>query len=511
MKEIIDIRFLESCDFPAEQYKIQPFTMVIFGGAGDLSRRKLIPSIVHLFKDRELANLNFSIISFGMPEMGDSAYRDYMKEGYLLYDEDPDKNLWDEFARHIHYLPADFNDDSKYRQLKDKLEQVGLCSEFQKNLIYYMAVPPSAVPAIIGKLKEFELCKGDYRTKLIVEKPFGRDHDSAAHLDEILNQAFEEDQIYRIDHYLSKEPVQNILFFRFSNFIFEQIWNRNYISNVQITAAEDIGIEHRGAFYEQTGVVRDMVQNHMLQLLAFVAMEPPVSFKQDYIRDEKTRVFRSIFPFDNEFIDKYTVRGQYAGGETGGEKVPGYRGEKNVSPGSDQPTFFAGKFYVDNLRWAGVPFFLRTGKRLNKKLTEIAIQFKYLPIRLFGRICDLPEANILIFTIQPDEKISMRFAVKDPRFENRIQPVNMVFNYSEVFKTQPLPAYERLLVDCMKSDLRAFVRRDSVEEMWRVVDPIIARWEGVPPKDFPNYTAGSWGPDAARELIEKEGFHWITS
>jgi glucose-6-phosphate 1-dehydrogenase len=489
-------------------FRVAPFTMVIFGGGGDLSRRKLVPSLFHFFRDGELSKINFSVIGFGRLDLDDAGYRESMKESYSKFTGEDPKG-WDEFARHLHFISGRIEDDGNYEKLKSAISGSGLPG---KNVILYMALPPEVVPLAVEKLKKNGLSgESEFAPRIIVEKPFGHDRESAAELNRILLTAFKEEQIYRIDHYLSKEPIQNILFFRFNNFLFEQVWNSNYIDNVQITAAEDIGIEHRGSYYEEAGIIRDMVQNHMLQLLGLVAMEPPVSFKPDYIRDEKTKIFRSIYPFDREFIDKYTVRGQYGPGAFDGTRVPGYREEQNVKPDSDTPTFFAGKFYVDNLRWAGVPFYLRTGKRLAKKITEICIQFKQLPLRLMGRTCDIIEPNILTLGIQPQERIYLKFSVKYPLAENQIYPVDMVFSYKDVFGTDTHPSYERVLVDCLKGDLSLFVRQDSVEAMWEVVDPIIQRWEET--KDrfaLPNYPAGSWGPPEAEKLMEMEGRKWIT-
>jgi glucose-6-phosphate 1-dehydrogenase len=509
---IIDSRFLQTCDIPLEEFRIEPFTFVIFGGAGDLTRRKLMPALLHLFSEDELTD-DFSVLGFGMPEMDDNGYRSSMKDSVEEYDEGPlDERKWDEFSSHLYYLTAQFQNDEAYGKLRDRLREIATpARDGERKIIYYMAVPPDVVPMTAGKLREHDLCRGEFSTKIIVEKPFGYDRESAANLNGIITGAFDEDQIYRIDHYLSKEPVQNILFFRFSNFIFEQLWNCSYVDNVQITVAETVGIGHRGGFYEQTGVVRDIVQNHLLQLLSLIAMEPPVGFKADFVRDEKTKIFRSIAPFDEEFIDKSVIRGQYGPGKIEGRKVRGYRQEENVSPESLTPTFFAGKFYVANLRWAGVPFYVRTGKRLCKRITEIGIQFKQIPLRIMGRACDVLEPNVLLLTVQPDEKISLRFGVKYPYSDNQIYPVNMVFSYGETFKSPVHPPYERLLMDCMKGDLSLFVRQDSVEAMWEVVDPIIKRWENVGPRGFPNYTAGSWGPKEAEHLIKRDGRKWITS
>lgn len=511
-REPIESRFLQTCDIDVEEFRIEPFTMVIFGGAGDLARRKLLPSIMHLFTEKELAR-GFSILSFGMPEMDDLSYRSLVRDSISEYDQQtPGESDWAEFSRHIYYLSGRFEREEPYESLKEKMLEIAVPGEKgEYNVIYYMSVPPQIVPLVVSKLKAHELCRHSFKTKIIVEKPFGRDRKSAAELNRVLIDAFDENQIYRIDHYLSKEPVQNILFFRFSNFIFEQIWNRNYVDNVQITVAEDIGIEHRGPFYEETGVVRDIVQNHMLQILGLIAMEPPVGFKADFVRDEKAKIFQSIYPFSNDYIDRFTVRGQYGHGKTKGGKVPGYREEENVSPSSNQITFFAAKFHVDNLRWAGVPFYVRTGKRLKRRVTEICIQFKQVPLRIMGRSCDVIDPNTLILTVQPDEKISLRFDVKYPYSGNQIYPTDMVFSYADTFRTAFHPPYERLLVDCMRGDLSLFVRQDSVEAMWDVVDPILSRWAETPAPNFPNYAAGTWGPKEAGLLLKREERNWITS
>jgi glucose-6-phosphate 1-dehydrogenase len=510
-EEIIDSRFLQTCNIPAEEFNVEPFTMVIFGGAGDLSKRKLLPSLFHLYNEDELSK-GFSIIGFDRLGMTEEQYRNLMREALQTFtDESFEEGEWEEFSKHLFYLSGAFEEDETFKGLIKKITRHSVSSSKKmRDVIYYMAVPPQVTPLVVEKLGRHNLCKGIFNTKIIVEKPFGRDRASAAELNNILTGSFKENQIFRIDHYLSKEPVQNIIFFRFSNMIFEQLWNRNYVDNVQITVAEDIGIEHRGQFYEEAGVVRDIVQNHILQGIGLVAMEPPVGFTAEFIRDEKLKILRSIRQMDEEYIDKYTVRGQYGPGKTGSGNVPGYREEPGVSPNSITPTFIAAKFYIDNLRWAGVPFYIRTGKRLAKRTTEICIQMKQVPLRLFGRVCDVPEPNILVLTIQPDEKISLRFGVKYPFSNNQIYSVNMVFSYFETFKAEPHSPYERLLVDCIKGDLALFVRQDTVEAMWEIVDPITARWENIAPSNFPNYASGTWGPREAGLLIEREGRRWIT-
>jgi len=504
-------RFLQTCDIPLPSMNVEPFTLVIFGGAGDLSKKKLLPTLFHLYREKELPK-NFSVLAFARSKMADEAYRQLMKESVREFGEGSfSEPSWAEFSRHLFYLSGSFEEDRSYEELNKIVERLTVpTSKGDRQLIYYLSVPPQVTPVIVEKLKIHCLCKEPFKTKIIAEKPFGRDRPSAAKLNKVLTDAFDENQIYRIDHYLGKETVQNIIFFRFANSIFEDLWNSHHIDHVQITVAEDLGIERRGAFYEASGVVRDIVQNHLLQLIAMVAMEPPIGFEAEFIRDEKRKVFHSIQPMSDDMIDRFTVRGQYGPGKIDGQDIRGYREEEEISAGSNTPTFFAARFHVANWRWTGVPFYLRTGKRMSKRVTEIAIQFKQPPLRLFGRTCDVLEPNILLLTIQPDERISLRFGVKYPYSPNQIYTVNMAFGYQETFKTKLQHPYDRLLLDCMKGDLTLFVREDEIEAMWDVVDPIISRWERVPPLQFPNYAAGTWGPQEAHKLLNQEGRQWIT-
>ncbi len=511
-KDILYSKFLQSCDIPEHESRIGPFTIVIFGGRGDLSRKKLLPSIFSLYCDNVVPDQKFSVLGLGRRPMSDEEYHAIIKDAVREFGETSfDAEKWDQFIGHLHYISGGFEEDSDFEKLSGKLELITIPdAEGRKEVIYYMAVPAQEVPIIVQKLKSNNLCRGKFSSRIIVEKPFGHDRLSAIELNKVLADAFEENQIYRIDHYLAKDPVQNIIFLRFLNALFEEVWNLHHVDNVQITVAEDIGIEHRGRFYEQTGVVRDIVQNHLLQILGLIALEPPVGFSADFIRDEKLKILRSIHLIDAKYVDRYMVRGQYGKGIIKGEEVPGYRDEDQVAADSTTPTFFAGKFYIDSLRWAGVPFYVRAGKRMSKRITEVCIQLKNFPVKLFGRTCDVMEPNILVLTIQPDEKISFRFSVKYPFSENQIYPVDMVFSYNDTFKTQTRPAYERLLVDMLKKDLTLFVRQDTVEEMWAIVDPIISRWEENPPEGFPNYAAGTWGPAGAQQLLKRDGRHWIT-
>ncbi|MDH4029155.1 MAG: glucose-6-phosphate dehydrogenase, partial [Nitrospirota bacterium] len=418
---------------------------------------------------------------------------------------------WEGFSRHLFYVSGSFEDEESYRELARRIEERTRPSENMKaNIIYYLAVPPDYLPAIFKRFPYCNPCGGMINPSVIIEKPFGHDRDSAAELNRIIAGIFDESQVYRLDHYLGKETVQNIMFFRFANSIFEPLWNRRYIDHVQITVAESLGIENRARFYDSAGVIRDIVQNHMMQILALVAMEPPIGFDADYTRNEKVKVYQTIRPMDEENIDRSTIAGQYRAGVIDSVSVPGYREEANIPPSSNTPTFFAGRFYIDNWRWAGVPFYLRTGKRLKKRITEISIHFKQPPLRLFSSYCEIREPNILILGVQPHEEISLHIGVKHPGIGNQLYPVNMNFNYEKDLQGDvhfPLP-YERLLLDCMKGDQTLFARQDGIEAMWSVVDPIIKRWESGSPSGPQDYAAGSWGPEKADELIHAEGRHW---
>jgi glucose-6-phosphate 1-dehydrogenase len=499
------------CEIIPERFDVEPFTMVIFGGTGDLSRRKLLPTLYHLCKDQNLPD-EFAIICFASSDRSDENYRELVKKSVFEFgDDSPDRECWERFSRHVFFVSGKFDDKKGYEKLSKRLEDVSkVTSKGTKEVLYYLAVPPQFLPDIFRQLSFCKLCKGTYNTRVIIEKPFGRDRNSAIELNRLIADSFEENQIYRIDHYLGKETVQNILFFRFANSIFEPLWNGRYIDHVQITVAESIGIENRALFYDRAGVIRDIVQNHMMQLLALVAMEPPIGFEADFIRNEKVKVYRTIRSMDEEYLDRFTVRGQYGEGEADESAVPPYRKEKDIAADSITPTFFAGKFYIDNWRWAGVPFYLRTGKRLKKRITEISIHFKQPPLRLFSSACEIREPNVLIMGVQPHEAIALHIGVKHPGIGNQLYPVNMSFDYESDLQGNvhfPLP-YERLLLDCMKGDQTLFARQDGVEAMWSVVDPVIERWEKTAAPEFPNYSAGTWGPDEADKLIHDDGRQW---
>ena len=504
-------RFLQTCDVLTEEFKAEPFTMVIFGGAGDLTQRMLLPSMYSLHHNGRLPK-DFSVVGFGLPELSDEEYRKFARKSLEQFAQEAFKESdWNQFCQHLFYHYSDFSSDEGYKTLYNRLGEVCLPTpQKKKELIFYMAVPPADAPLIITKLGQHRFCEDTFEPKIVMEKPFGRDRASAVELNRTILSVFDEKQIYRIDHYLGKETVQNVIFFRFANSIFEPLWNRRYIDHVQITVAEQVGVGRRGLFYEQTGVVRDIVQNHIMQLVTLVAMEPPVGFEADLIRDEKVKVCRTIRPMDEEYIDQFTVRGQYGPGKVSEEEVPGYRAEEDIASDSNTPTFFAAKLYIDNWRWAGVPFYVRTGKRLSKRITEISVQFKQPPLRLFGRTCDILEPNRLILGVQPREEISLSLSVKYPGVGNQPHNVTMDFNYEGSFKIEHHHAYERLLIDCLKGDLTLFARQDGVEAMWSVIDPIVSHWDKKPAIDFPNYSAGSWGPGKAEELIEREGRTWRT-
>ena len=499
----------DACLSPAGEVRVGPFVMVIFGGAGDLASRKLIPALYALHEDRSFAGTS-SVLAVGRRPFTDEAYGKFVVSAVR---KDLPKGFRPEraaaFARQFHFLPGDLRDDALYAALRARLESLCPSGKAEDvNLIFYLAVPPQLVPVIVAGLNKIGFCRSLPQAKLIVEKPFGRDLRSAEALNRQILAAFDEKQVFRIDHYLAKETVQNILFFRFGNALFEPVWNARFIDHVQITVAEDIGIEHRGAFYEQVGVIRDIVQNHLMQVLAMVAMEPPAGFDADLVRDERNKVFRSIRRMDGRDAKSMTVLGQYGPGRVAGRKVRGYRAEARVSPASRVATFFAGRFHIDNWRWAGVPFYLRTGKRLPRRESEIYIEFKKLPLRLFGKACGLMEPNGLVLSIQPRERISLVLTVKHPGMGSEPATARMVFDYAESFRVRERPVYERVLFDCIRGDLTLFPRQDAEDATWAVIDPVIEYWERHPPAGLPNYTAGSWGPKEAFELMAREGRTW---
>jgi glucose-6-phosphate 1-dehydrogenase len=495
-----------------------PCVIVVFGASGDLTKRKLVPSLLNLAA-YGLLSRDFAVIGFALDDLDDEGFRDRMTDACRQFATAPAAaEQWEALRPHFHYVRGEFNDGGAFERLKAKLAEVDAQAGTQGNRIYYLATPPSFFAEVAHQLERAGMIAGAAPgadgsggwTRLIIEKPFGRDLESARELNRALLAAFREDQIYRIDHYLGKETVQNILLFRFANGIFEPIWNRRYVDHVQILVSESVGVELRGRYYEEAGALRDMVQNHMLQLLSLVAMEPPISFGADAVRDEKVKVLHAIRPMDPESCLHCAIRGQYGPGVIAGERVPGYREEPNVSPTSTTETFAAMKLFVENWRWADVPFYLRTGKRLARRDTEVVIQFRRAPLLLVQQAAgDQLQPNRLTLHIQPDERISMQFQAKLPGPTTRLTPVEMQFRYSDLPGSSPATGYETLLYDCMIGDQTLFQRADMVEAAWRLAAPVLDVWKALPPRDFPNYAAGSMGPQSARALIERDGRHWI--
>lgn len=494
-----------------------PSVVVIFGGTGDLTRRKLLPALFRLAKQR-LVPAEFAILGTARQEMSDDEFRESMRAAVAEFghEDSLDEAAWQSFAPRIFYRGGDFNDAHLYGELKIKLEEIDSEYHTGGNRLFYLATAPDFFGLIAQQLGQAGLARSQSATaansnsawtRIIVEKPFGHDLESARALNLELAKVFEERQVYRIDHYLGKETVQNLLVFRFANSIFEPLWNRQYIDHIQITNAETLGVEGRGSYYEKAGALRDMIQNHVFQVTSLIAMEPPASLSANGVRDEKIKVMQAVRPLPAEHMEAVAVRGQYGPGTVLGDTVLGYRQEPGVDPNSSTETFAALKLYFDNWRWAGVPFYLRSGKRLQKHITEIAIQFKEVPHRLFTD-ADAPlQANVLVIRIQPNEGISLRFGAKLPGQSLRIRSVNMDFRYGSSFGVKAPEAYERLLLDCMLGDSTLYARRDMAERGWEIVTPMLEAWKN-PAADFPNYESGSWGPAAATELIERDGREW---
>ncbi len=488
-----------------------PCIMVICGASGDLTKRKLIPALYNLATD-QLLSQEFAIIGFARRELTSERFRDQLSQDIKSFATGSvDPEMWDWFRQRLYYLSGDVQDPKAYESLKELMAQVTRTHNTRGNCLYYLATAPSFFAEIIRRLGAAGLTREDQAPwrRVVIEKPFGRDLESARALNAEIQQVLSERQIYRIDHYLGKETVQNILMFRFGNGMFEPIWNRRYIDHVQITAAESVGVEQRGSYYEQSGALRDMVSNHLFQLVSLTAMEPPISFDADKVRDEQVKVLQAIQPTRPEEVLGKTVRGQYAAGVIGGDPVPGYREEPSVAPDSCTETFVALKLAIENWRWVDVPFYLRTGKRLPKRVTEIAIQFRRAPLILFRNTpMDRLNDNRLVLHIQPDEGISLRFGAKIPGPMMQMGAVDMDFDYTDYFGCRPSTGYERLLYDSMCGDATLFQRADMVEAAWRVVSPIQDVWKALPARSFPNYVAGTWGPEEAHDLLAREGRDW---
>jgi len=497
--------------------RAEPCTLVILG-AGDLLHRKLMPSLFHLMGDGLLPD-DFAVITMAREHLDEDAFRAAVGQSLQTFAPNGragfDQERWRRFATRLHYVSGELDDPATYAALRQRLAEADATLPPGSGHLFYLAIPPSLYAETIGRLNESGIAprvpdpKQRPWVRIIIEKPFGRSLESARALNACVRRAFAEHQVYRIDHYLGKETVQNLLVFRFANSIFEPLWNRQHVHHVQITAEESVGVEHRGKYYEEAGVVRDMFQNHLLQLLTLMAMEPPVTFSADAVRDEKVKVLRAVRPITPAVMHDYSVRGQYGPGLIDGKPVPGYRQEPFVAPDSGTPTYCAIRFMIDNWRWQDVPFYLRSGKRMPRRATEIAIQFRKPPHVMFP----LPEGqtiepNTLGIRVQPQEGIGLRFEVKVPGVEVKMASVDMDFGYAAAFGDQDHEAYETLLLDCMLGEATLFTRSDEVEAAWGVVDPIIDFWAGKRPDHFPNYAAGSWGPTVADEFIAREGARW---
>ena len=488
-----------------------PCTIVIFGASGDLTKRKLLPALYNL-KALKLLPENFAVIGVAVTDSNDELYRAKITDDIKQFATRPvDDAEWNDFVQRSYYISGDFNSADTFAHLGNKIAEVQKTWNLPGNVLFYLAISPTFFGKVVEQLGTAGLTQespGAWR-RIIIEKPFGHDLQSARDLNAQLTSHVDESQIYRIDHYLGKETVQNIMVFRFGNSVYEPIWNRRYIDYVQITVAEKLGVELRGGYYDHSGVTRDMVQNHILSVLSLIAMEPPASISGDSVRNEKVKVLEAIRPMEPEEVLVNTVRGQYGAGNIDGKSVPAYRTEKDVDPKSNTETFVAMKLMVENWRWADVPFYIRSGKRLAEHTTQIVIGFKRSPLLLFGKKADADiTPNRLVIHVQPDEGITMDIHAKKPGPGVSIANVPLDFSYSEFGETTAATGYETLLYDCMIGDMTLFHRYDSVDASWRIVNPILDVWQALHPRDFPNYAAGSWGPEAADKLIEKDGHQW---
>ena len=493
---------------------LDPCIVVIFGVTGDLTARKLMPALYNLKREGQLPT-SFACCGFARREKTDEVFRDEMKQAISQHSrvKPIEENVWETFAPQVFYHQSEFDDDAGYERFAKHLADIDSQLGTSGNRIYYLSTQPSYFTTIVEKLKKHKLLydhseEQEKWSRVIIEKPFGHDLTSALELQKDLMAHLSEKQLYRIDHYLGKETAQNLLVFRFGNSIFENLWNHRYIDHVQFTVAEDIGIGTRGRFYEEQGLVRDIMQNHMMQLFSLIAMEPPVNLSADAIHDEKVKVLEALRPFTNEDFETSAVRGQYDKGFIGGDEVKGYREEDNVNPKSKVETYGAVRLFIDNWRWDGVPFYLRGAKRLPKRATEIAVTFKHPPGVLFQEHGQKHAPNVLAIRIQPNEGIALKINCKVPGPSSPIQPVKMDFRYGAFFGLTPPDAYERLICDCIAGDGTLFARQDEVFHSWQFFTPLLDYWANTDPKDFPNYASGSWGPKTSDEMLARDGRKW---
>jgi glucose-6-phosphate 1-dehydrogenase len=491
---------------------VEPCSIVIFGASGDLTSRKLVPALYHLFKEKQMPS-ECRVIGFARREKTDESWRQELRTALDQFSRTKpvDEKVWQEFSQHLHYCIGDMTDAAAYTKLEKQISSFG-SDALRKNILFYLATLPSQFGQVVEQVCRAGLLHkegNDGWQRIVVEKPFGHDLASAHQLNTELTRFAREQQVFRIDHYLGKETVQNILMFRFSNSIFERLWNRESVDHVQITVGEKLGVGQRGGYYEEAGALRDMVQNHMLQITSLIAMEPPVSLDAEPIRDEKVKLLKSIRPLSPEDVSKQVVRGQYFAGAIDGEQRPGYRQEPKVNPNSNVETYVALKLFIDNWRWSGVPFFLRTGKNLPASASEVRIQFRPTPHVLFAAQCGQHlDSNALTLRLQPNEGISLRFNGKVPGTTLQVRPVRMHFSYDAEFGAYTPEAYERLLLEAMSGDATLFIRRDEVETAWQIVDSIRKAWEGRPLSNREFYAAGTWGPVAADDLLAQTGHEW---